>query len=56
MMRIFNNIPDGRSDTLTVTQFVQGCLNDELISELLAPQPGDSTITQNTFDISTIDE
>jgi len=56
-MRIFDNIPDGRCDTLTVTQFVQGCLNNEVISQLLAPRPADSTITQKSkFDISTIDE
>jgi len=59
MMRIFDNISDGRRSTLTIIQFVEGCQKDEFISHLLAPRSGvanDSTITQNTYDISTTDE
>jgi Ca2+-binding EF-hand superfamily protein len=59
MMRIFDNASDGRSNTLTITQFVEGCQKDELIFQLLAPTSGirnDSSITQNTYDISTIDQ
>jgi len=59
MMRIFDNISDGRRNTLTITQFVEGCHKDEFISQLLAPSPGlgnDTSITQNTYDIPTVDE
>jgi len=59
MLAIFDNISDGRCNTLTLTQFVEGCQKDEFISQLLAPTLGsgnDPVITQNTCDIPTIDE
>jgi len=59
MMTIFDNMYDGRCNTLTITQFVEGCQKDEFISQLLAPTLGsgnDPIITQNTCDIPTIDE
>ncbi len=61
MMRIFDNVSDGRCNTLTMTQFVEGCQKDELISQLLAPNPrtGNDTKTtpqNNRRDISAIDE
>ena len=37
MMRIFDNNRDVRGDKLTMTQFVQGCLKDDFISQLLTP-------------------
>jgi len=37
MMKIFDNVNDNRTDKLTMSQFVQGCLKDEFISQLLAP-------------------
>ncbi len=58
MMNIFDNISDGRCNTLTMTEFVDGCLRDEFISQLLAPSSSgenDSTIS-HTNDISTIEE
>jgi Ca2+-binding EF-hand superfamily protein len=48
MMKIFDNVQDRRTDKLTMSQFVEGCLKDEFISQLLAPQNGPSlTNTQN---------
>lgn len=37
MMRIFDTLSDVRGNQLTMTQFVQGCLKDEFITNLLAP-------------------
>ena len=37
MMKIFDNVLDNRTNKLTITQFVQACLKDEFISQLLAP-------------------
>jgi Ca2+-binding EF-hand superfamily protein len=47
MMKIFDNVQDSRTDKLTMSQFVQGCLKDEFISQLLAPctNTGDSSLT-----------
>ena len=59
MMNIFNNISDRHCNALTMTQFVEGCQKDELISQLLAPSAGNSsglTMTHNTYDIPIIDE
>ncbi len=50
MMKIFDNVNDNRTDKLTMSQFVQGCLKDEFISQLLAPN--DNTL--NTDDQSLI--
>ncbi len=46
MMKIFENANEHSMDKLTMSQFVQGCLKDEFICQLLAP---DSTLT-NTGD------
>ena len=48
MMNIFDNVRDNPTDKLTMSQFVEGCLKDEFISQLLAPDSswtntGDST-------------
>ncbi len=59
MMRIFNNISTSHCNTLTMTEFVEGCLKDELITQLLAPTADNthgSTVPQNTHDIPTIAE
>jgi len=37
MMKIFDNVNDNRTDKLTMSQFVQGCLKDDFITQLLAP-------------------
>ncbi len=37
MMKIFDNVLNNRTDKLTMSQFVEGCLKDEFISQLLAP-------------------
>lgn len=37
MMRIFDNNGHGSCHTLTILQFVEGCLKDEFITQLLAP-------------------
>jgi Ca2+-binding EF-hand superfamily protein len=51
MMKIFDNVSDHRTDKLTMSQFVDGCLKDEFISQLLAPGPNPPlTNTQNTCD------
>ena len=44
MMKIFDNFTDIHSDKLSKSQFVEGCLKDELISRLLAPE-ADTTST-----------
>jgi len=38
MMAIFDNSSEGYCHSLTLTQFVEGCLKDEFIRQLLAPQ------------------
>ncbi len=55
MMKIFDNVSDNRNDKLTMSQFVQGCLKDEFISQLLAPNAnppltntGDSPLTNHS--------
>ncbi len=50
MMNIFDNVNEHPTDKLTMSQFVQGCLKDEFISQLLAPDPtltntGDSPLS-----------
>ncbi|CAF2856149.1 unnamed protein product [Rotaria sp. Silwood2] len=49
MMKIFDDISGEQCNSLTMTQFVEGCQKDEFISKLLAPNSGtESTSTQNT--------
>jgi serine/threonine-protein phosphatase 2B regulatory subunit len=48
MMKIFDNVSDNRSDKLTMSQFVDGCLKDEYLLRLLTPPVN----TQNTGDHS----
>ena len=50
MMKIFDNVLDNRTDKLTMSQFVQACLKDEFVSQLLAPSA--STTLTNTDDHS----
>jgi Ca2+-binding EF-hand superfamily protein len=59
MMRIFDNVSDGLYNTLTITQFVEGCVEDELISQILATSSrsrSDSLMTKNVNEIANIDE
>lgn len=57
MMKIFDNTWDGRCDTLTMSQFVEGCEKDTLISQLLAASPESGpTATQSKSDTYTINE
>jgi Ca2+-binding EF-hand superfamily protein len=60
MMRIFDNISDSHCNTLTITQFVDGCVKDEFISKLLAPTTSmvrkDSLVTKNTNETTNIVE
>ena len=49
MMRIFDNNPDLRGDKLTMTQFVQGCLKDDFISQLLTPPLTNSSTEPSTI-------
>ncbi|UJR29983.1 hypothetical protein I4U23_017530 [Adineta vaga] len=51
MMNIFDNVGDIHNDKLTMSQFVEGCLKDDLISQLL--EPGSATTLTNTHDNST---
>ena len=39
MMNIFDTVGERPADKLTMSQFVQGCLKDLFISQLLAPDP-----------------
>ena len=48
MMRIFDHVDETRRDKLTMSQFVQGCLKDEFISNLLAPTTAAPSSTQDT--------
>lgn len=50
MMKMFDNVGDHQNNRLTQEQFVQGCLNDQLISQLLTPT-ANSTLT-NTQDVN----
>jgi Ca2+-binding EF-hand superfamily protein len=50
MMRIFNSVSDNRTDKLTMSQFVEGCLKDEVISQLLLSNS--NPILTNTDDSS----
>lgn len=50
MMKIFDNVLDNRSDKLTTTQFVQACLKDEFISQLLAPSAS-NTVDQSPSNV-----
>jgi Ca2+-binding EF-hand superfamily protein len=48
MLSIFDNAGDTHTDQLTMSQFVEGCMKDEFISQLLAP--GASAAPANTAD------
>ena len=53
MMRIFDSYNHLHADGLTMTQFVQSCLQDEFIVKLLAPAPSppaDTTSLTNSTD------
>ncbi|CAF0843833.1 unnamed protein product [Adineta steineri] len=59
MMKIFDNISERNCNSLTMAEFVEGCYQDKLISQLLAPNQENgqsSTSTQNTHDMSIITE
>jgi Ca2+-binding EF-hand superfamily protein len=59
MMRIFDNISDSHCNTLTITQFVDGCVKDEFISKLLAPNSivgNDPLVMENTMETTTAEE
>ena len=45
MMRIFDNNGHSSCHTLTILQFVEGCLKDEFITQLLAPTSPNSANT-----------
>ncbi|CAF2961130.1 unnamed protein product [Rotaria sp. Silwood2] len=51
MMTIFDNVSQNPADKLTRSQFVEGCLKEQFISQLLAPTSNTVLInTQSTFD------
>lgn len=57
MMRIFDNNTHGSRHTLTILQFVEGCLKDEFITQILAPtspNAANTLLTQDSQDSSEI--
>ena len=48
MMKVFDNINGKYGDKLTMPEFVQGCLNDDYLSQLFTPTKESNKLTNTT--------